>query len=469
MRPTSVNSACITHFKTFLTPEQIIADPAECRHYALDRTTKYAPNASLALFPKTTGEVSRILKHCHASDIKVVPSGGRTGLAGGAVAMSGEVILSLTRMNRILEIEPLTPYIHAEAGCVAEAAMAALKPHGLTLPVDFAAKGSATLGGNVSTNVGGVRVLAYGSLRGHILGLKAVLADGTIVDSVRRLYKHNAGFDLKQLFIASEGTLGIVTEVLVKAVPAAGERVTFLIEAPDLTGLLHLLKDLRAERTHLAAVEFFNHACLEKVTAHLGIAQPFAKMAPFYVLIEAESFSAEGDAELAKRLVSASESGRIGEVLIAQSSEQKREFWRYREEITESLSPFKPYKNDLSVPLAHLPAFADELARELAKRSPFTVCLFGHLADGNIHVNLLKPVDMDNADFVAKAIALDEVIYDVVFKHDGSISAEHGIGLGKKAGVDRTFRPEELLLLKKIKRTLDPKNILNPGKIFDLE
>jgi len=420
------------------------------------------------LLPKTTEEVSRILKYCHAHDIKVVPSGGRTGLAGGAVAVNGEVILSLTRMNHVIEIELLTPYIHVEAGVVAQDAMDALKSHGLTLPVDFAAKGSATLGGNVSTNVGGVRVLAHGALRNHILGLKAVLADGTVVDSVRRLYKHNAGFDLKQLFIASEGTLGIVTEVLMKAVSVPGERTTFLLEAPDLLGLLHLLKDLRSERVHLAAVEFFNHACLEKVTAHLRVASPFARGAPFYALIEAESFSAERDVELTEQLLSASESGRIGEVLIAQGLEQKRQFWRYREEITESLSPFKPYKNDLSVPLTHLPAFADELARELAFHSPFTTCLFGHLADGNIHVNLLKPVDMDNTGFIAKAQKLDEVIYDVVFKHDGSISAEHGIGLGKKAGLGRTFRPEELTLLKKIKRTLDPKNILNPGKIFDL-
>lgn len=459
----------IAHFKSFLTPDQIIEDPAECRHYAVDRTTKYEPSASLVVFPKTTAEVSQILKYCHAHDIKVVPSGGRTGLAGGAVAMHGEVILSLTRMNRILEIEPLTPYVHVEAGCVAEAAMDALKPHGLTLPVDFAAKGSASLGGNVSTNVGGVRVLTYGALRSHILGLKAVLADGTVLDSVRRLYKHNAGFDLKQLFIASEGTLGVVTEVLLKVVPIPGERVTFLLEVPDLSGLLHLLKDLRLERAHLAAVEFFNHACLEKVTAHLRIASPFTKESPFYALIEAESFSAERDAELAVRLLSASESGHIGEVLFAQSPEQKRQFWRYREEITESLSPFKPHKNDLSVPLVHLSAFADELVRELSARSPFTACLFGHLADGNIHVNLLKPVDMDNADFITKALTLDETIYDVVFKYDGSISAEHGIGLGKKNGIDRVFRSEELMLLKKIKRTLDPKNILNPGKIFDLE
>jgi FAD/FMN-containing dehydrogenase len=345
--------------------------------------------------------------------------------------------------------------------------MDALKPHGLTLPVDFAAKGSATLGGNVSTNVGGVRVLAYGPLRGYVLGLKVVLADGTVVDSIRGLYKNNAGFDLKQLFIASEGTLGIVTEVLLKAVSIPGERVTFLLAAPDLSGLLHFLKDLRLERVQLAAVEFFNHACLEKVMAHLRVASPFAKEAPFYALIEAESFSTERDAELTERFVGASESGLIGEVLLAQSPRQKREFWRYREEITESLSPFKPHKNDLSVPLAHLSAFTDELTRELAAHSPFTICLFGHLADGNVHVNLLKPEDMNNAEFIAKALALDEVIYDIVFKHEGSVSAEHGIGLGKKFGNDRTFRPEELALLKKIKRTLDPKNILNPGKIFD--
>jgi FAD/FMN-containing dehydrogenase len=199
----------------------------------------------------------------------------------------------------------------------------------------------------------------------------------------------------------------------------------------------------------------------------LHVTSPFAQAAPFYALIEAESFSAERDAELTERFMGASESGLIGEVLLAQSPRQKREFWRYREEITESLSPFKPHKNDLSVPLAHLSTFTDELTRELAAHSPFTICLFGHLADGNVHVNLLKPEDMNNAEFIAKALALDEVIYDIVFKHEGSVSAEHGIGLGKKFGNDRTFRPEELALLKKIKRTLDPKNILNPGKIFD--
>lgn len=452
-------------FQKFLKADQVLSDPAECAHFATDRTTKYAPHASLVLFPRTTDEVSRILKYCHKHDVKIVPSGGRTGLAGGAVATQGEVVLSLTKMNRIIEVELLTPYIHAEAGCVTQTLMDELHKQGIALPVDFAAKGSATIGGNVSTNVGGLRVIRYGTLRGYIMGLKAVLADGTIVDSLYTLYKNNAGFDVKQLFIASEGTLGIVTEVILRAVPLATARQTYLASAENIDALLSLLNEMRRQNIRPVCFEFFNALCLQNVRAHLGLASPFANEQPYYVLLEFEDQGTEAH-RTEKFLLDAINKKFLADIVRAESSEQCKYFWQFREQITESLSPKKPYKNDVSVPLKSLKVFIADLLEFLKQNCRFEVCLFGHLGDGNVHINLLKPEGMDNDDFVRVAKTLDPKIYKLVFSYAGSISAEHGIGLGKKDGVVGQFRAGEFDILKKLKGIFDPKNILNPGKIF---
>jgi FAD/FMN-containing dehydrogenase len=441
-------------------------DPAELAEYGRDWTRIYAPAPSAIALPRTTDEVSRLLALASQHRVAVVPSGGRTGLAGGAVAAKGELVVSLSRMRRMDPVDELGSTVRVQAGAVTEAVHRHTAEHGLTWPVDFASKGSSQVGGNIATNAGGVKVIRYGLTRQWVLGLQVVLADGRVLELNGALEKNNTGFDLRQLFIGSEGTLGIITEATLKLTRLPERTDVFLFAVPDLPGVLRLFREARRAPFTLAAFEFFTDRCMLRLERHRKLRVPLEQPSTHYVLIESEG----GDpAELESFTASLFERELVTDGTMAQSAQQAAELWALREGISESLSATGfPHKNDIALPIAALEAFCAELSAVFTREYPnWEICLFGHIGDGNLHVNVMKPDDLDKDAFRARTQAADRDLFTLVKKHGGSISAEHGIGLLKKPYLGYSRTPEELAVLRAVKHALDPLGILNPGKIFD--
>ena len=442
-------------------------DAGDLAEMGKDWTKVYAPAPSAIAMPRTTDEVSRFLALCNEAKISVVPSGGRTGLAGGAVAAHGEIVLSMSRMRRMDAVDLLGATVRVQAGAVTEAVHQHCAPHGLTWPVDFASKGSSHVGGNIATNAGGVKVIRYGLTRNWVLGLQVVLASGAVLELNGALEKNNTGTDLRQLFIGSEGTLGVITEATLKLARVPGALDVFLFAVPDLAGVLRLFREARTAPFTIMAYEFFTDKCLARVQRHRKLRAPFDTPATHYVLLEIERVD---EAVLEAWTASLFERGVVLDGTLAQHSTQAAELWSLRESISESLSATGlPHKNDVALPIAALEAFCAELGAVFESRYPeWEVCLFGHIGDGNLHVNVMKPDALDKAEFLARTKEADHAMFALVKKHGGSISAEHGIGLLKKDYLPYSRAPEEIALLKTLKRALDPNGILNPGKIVDV-
>ena len=441
-------------------------EPADLAAYGRDWTRVYAPAPAVICFPRTTEEVSRLLALCSASGVPVVPSGGRTGLAGGAVAKDGEVVLSLERMRAMGPVDPLALTVRVEAGAITEAVHAHCAPHGLTWPVDFASKGSSQVGGNIATNAGGVKVIRYGLTRQWVLGLEVVLMSGEVLALNGALEKNNTGVDLRQLFIGSEGILGVLTAATLKLARLPGHLDVLLFALPDLASVLTLFGEARRGPFTVSAYEFFTDRCLARVRAHRKVREPFAAPSPYYVLLEVEAHDA---AALEPWLASLAERGLVDDGTVAQDSTQARALWALREGISESLSATGlPHKNDIALPIAALDAFCAELDALFAASWPdFEICLFGHIGDGNLHVNVMKPEHLAKEAFLAFAHGADRAMFELVRRHGGSISAEHGVGLLKKEWLGYTRTPAEIALMRALKATLDPRGLLNPGKVFD--
>lgn len=442
-------------------------DPNDLIEYGRDWTRVYTPAPSAVAFPRNTDEVSRLLQLCNEYGVPVVPSGGRTGLAGGAVARHGELVLSLSRMRRMDPVDPLGATVRVQAGAVTEAVHQHCAPHGLTWPVDFASKGSSQVGGNIATNAGGVRVIRYGPTRQWVLGLQVVLANGQVLELNGALEKNNTGMDLRQIFIGSEGTLGVITEATLKLTRLPRNIHVFLFAVPDLTTVLQLFREARRGPFTIMAYEFFTRRCLDRVLTHRKLRTPFETTSDCYVLLEVE----DADTNATEQWISSLfERSIVSDGTMAQNSSQAAELWALRESISESLSATGlPHKNDVALPIAKLEAFCNELEEVFETRYPgWEIALFGHIGDGNLHINVMKPDTMDNATFRARTREADHDVFSLVRKYGGSISAEHGIGLLKKDYLSYSRSPAEIELLKSFKRLLDPKNILNPGKIVDV-
>jgi FAD/FMN-containing dehydrogenase len=442
-------------------------DPAELVEFGKDWTKAIPPDALVICFPRTTTEVSRLLKLASDLGVPVVPSGGRTGLAGGAVAAKKEVVLSLKRMTRMGPVDPVARTVRVQAGAITEGVHLHAKTHGLTWPVDFASKGSSQVGGNIATNAGGVNVIRYGLTRQWVLGLEVVLATGEILELNGALEKNNTGTDLRQLFIGSEGTLGVITEATLKLAPIPKEEDVFLFAVPDLDSVLELFRLARSAPITLQAFEFFTDRCLARVTKHLGARPPFAASSSHYVLIEIER-PADG-AVTEKWLEEVLGSGFVTDGTMAQSPREAEEFWKLREGISESLaSTGLPHKNDVALPIAELKPFCAELDTFFGTHYVgWEICNFGHIGDGNLHINIMKPEAMPVPEFRAATKAVDRDLFALIRKYHGSISAEHGIGLLKKEFLSFTRTPHEIELFRAMKKVFDPKGILNPGKIWD--
>lgn len=450
-------------------------DSGDLAEYGRDWTKVFAPSPSAVAFPRSTEEVSKILAACSEAGVAVVPSGGRTGLAGGAVAARGEIVLSLSHMRKMFEVDTLGGTVRVQAGAVTEAVHEHCAAHGLTWPVDFASKGSSTVGGNIATNAGGVRVIRYGLTRQWVLGLEVVLASGEVLEIGGALEKNNTGLDLRQLFIGSEGTLGVVTEATLKLARLPGTSTVMLLGVESVAAVLALFRAARKAPFTLAAYEFFSQACLDRVMSHRKLRPPIAEPTAYYVLLEAEGEgSDEADhARLMERiepwLGEVLESGLAKDGTLAQHGSQAKDLWELREGISESLSATGlPHKNDVSLPIAALDAFTAELGDVFARRYPgWEICLFGHVGDGNLHINVMKPEAMAKDEFLAKTKEADQDLFALVKAHRGSISAEHGIGLLKKPYLSYSRSEGEMAVMRSVKRAMDPKGILNPGKILD--
>lgn len=448
-------------------PADFVTDaPDDLALYGRDATRVYESNALAVVKPRSTAEVARFLAACNREGIPVVPSGGRTGLAGGAVACRGEVVLSLERMRMLHPVDTLGMTVRAEAGATTQSIHAHAAEHDLTWPVDLAAKGSSTVGGNIATNAGGVRVIRFGVTRHWVLGLEVVLADGTILDLNGALEKNNTGIDLKQLFIGSEGILGVVTEATLKLTRAvdAGAPV-FLFAVDSLASVLTLFSAARRGPFILNAFEFFTSACLARVVRHRALVMPIETTTSHYVVMEVEAAAPGG---LDAWLEEVTGNGTVKDGTLAADLAQARHIWDLREGISESLSATGlPHKNDIAVPIAALAAFSAELEELLARRYPaWELCLFGHIGDGNVHVNAMKPEAMSRDEFFAATHLVDADVFALVAKYDGSISAEHGIGLLKRSYLGFSRAPEEIALMRSVKAAFDPKGILNPGKVL---
>ena len=441
-------------------------DPAELEHLGRDWTRRWTPAPLAIALPSDVAQVQAIVRWAVASGVAIVPSGGRTGLSGGAVAANGELVLSLARMNRVLGFDPVDRTLTVQPGITLQAVHEAAAEHGLVYPVDFAARGSCSIGGNIATNAGGIRVLRHGNTREWIAGLKLVTGSGELLDLGRGLVKNSSGYDLRHLAVGSEGTLGVVVEATLKLTDPPPTTQVMLLALPSFDVLMQVFAALRT-RLQLEAFEFFTDRALHHVLAHGGQA-PFADVHPYYVVTE---FAMRGDADEAAMLAAFEHcvaQGWVGDGVIAQGEAQAAQLWRLREGITESLARHTPYKNDVSVRVSAMPAFLAEVQDLLGREYPqFEVVWFGHVGDGNLHINVLQPADMETAAFVAECGRVTELLAGVLQRHGGSISAEHGIGLVKKPYLWSTRSAADIEVMRGIRRVLDPHGIMNPGKLFD--
>jgi FAD/FMN-containing dehydrogenase len=445
---------------------RLLTDANDLEHYGRDWTRHWTPAPLAIALPGSVEEVQAIVRWANDEGVAIVPSGGRTGLSGGAVAANGELVLSLQRMNRELAFDATDRTLTVQAGMPLQALHEAAKVHGLVYPVDFASRGSCSIGGNVATNAGGIRVIRYGNTREWIAGLKVVAGNGELMELNRALVKNSSGYDLRHLMVASEGTLGIVVEVTVRLTSPPPPTRTMLLGLPTFDALMQVFAELRS-RLRLEAFEFFTDRALHHVLAH-GAAQPLEARHPYYVVAE---FADQGEADEVA-VLSAFEhcvgQGWVEDGVIAQSEAQAAQIWWLREGITESMAHFTSYKNDVSVRVSAMPAFLAESIALFEREYPeFDVVWFGHIGDGNLHITIVKPEPMGKDAFLAECARVTELLAATLQRHGGSISAEHGIGLVKKPYLDSTRSAAEVAAMRGIKQVLDPKGILNPGKVFD--
>ncbi|HUE65905.1 MAG TPA: FAD-binding oxidoreductase [Rhizomicrobium sp.] len=444
-------------------------DPAEIAPHLEEWRSKYQGHTPLLLRPSTAAQVSAVLAICQETGTKLVTQGGNTGLVGGQIPLNGEVLLTTKRLNRIRHFDESGMTMTVEAGVALAEVQGAADNKNLLFPLSLASEGSCTVGGNIATNAGGTHVLRYGMTRALVLGLEVVLPGGAVLEMLRSLPKDNSGYDLKQVFIGSEGTLGVITAAVLKLFPKPEISVTAFAAVPSPDAALKLLGEMQhATSGQLSAFELVPRVALEFVTRHIdGTRDPLAASSPWYVLMEATGGKhANLAASFEDGLAAAITNGLVVDAVVAASQSQAASLWKLRESISESQKrEGASIKHDISVPVAAIPDF-------LAKATPAVLALvpgarpvsFGHLGDGNLHFNFNSPRAGDDPAFLDQWNEVQQVVHDIVKEFRGSISAEHGIGAMKVASLPRYKSHEELDAMRALKAAFDPKNILNPGK-----
>lgn len=432
-----------------------------------ERATSYwnsnATTAKAILVPRSTDEVSFMLGVCHEMDQSVVVQGGLTGCVMGAEPFADNVVISLERMNRIENVDAVNGIAIVEGGAILQSVQEAALTEGLYFPLDLGARGSCTIGGNVATNAGGINVLRYGMMRNLVLGLEAVLADGTVVSSMNRMLKNNAGYDIKQLFIGTEGTLGIVTRVVLRLFHEPAGRQDALVAMKDFRSVIDFLAHVqRGLGGALSAFEIMWGSYFAAVTKPGGHRAPLPRGYPFYVVLQAEGGDPESDeCRFQAVLGEALDRELIVDAALPKSAAEVSSIWEIRESFESILQPGPVYLYDVSLAIRDMPAYVDDVMRNVHARWPdgdlFTI---GHVADGNLHF-FVRPNETGDSHKVS-----DECVYGPLSKYGGSVSAEHGIGLEKKRWLSHSRAPAEIELMRSMKKTLDPKNLLNPGRVL---
>jgi len=445
--------------------DELVVSGASLRERATSYWDASPTQSSVMVCPRSTADLSKTLEICHSFNQALVTQGGLTGCVEGAVSLPSEIIVSLEKMAEIEEIDELGGTVTVYAGVTLQRLQEALAEKQMLFPLDLGARGSCTIGGNVATNAGGINVLRYGMMRNLVLGLEVVLADGTVLSSMNHMLKNNAGYDLKQLFIGSEGTLGIVSRAVLRTYPKMPSRNTALLALDSFENVLSLLKLAQREFAGtLSAYEVMWGEYYDDLTVDGAHRAPMARNYPFYVIIELEGACQTRDSEMFQGVLERAFTNEvIVDAVITKSESEREEVWSIRENFELLLAGQAIYLYDVSLPIKNMSAYVGDLRQVLKDRWPeYTCYVFGHIADGNLHL-FIRPADegSSHAD-------VNHIVYGALGPYQGSVSAEHGIGVEKKPWLAHSRTEQELHLMRTLKETMDPKNILNPGRVIDI-
>ena len=458
-----------SQLKAIVGDDKVKTDADSLETFGKDWTKIYPPNPTAIVFPKTTEQVQAIVKLANEHQIALVPSGGRTGLSAGAVAANGEVVVAFDYMNSISDFNAMDKTVRCGAGVITEQLQDYAEEQGLFYPVDFASAGSSQIGGNIGTNAGGIKVIRYGMTRDWVAGLTVVTGKGDVLELNKDLVKNNTGYDMRQLFIGGEGTLGFVTEATMRLTRPAKNLTVLVLGVPEFEAIMSVLNTFQTN-IDLTAFEFFSDKAMRKVVARGDVPAPFETEAEYYALLEFEA-ETEGHIDQAMELFEkCMEEGWVLDGVMSQSETQAQNLWRLREDISETIAEWTPYKNDISVVVSKVPPFLNEIEEIVTREYPnFEIIWFGHIGDGNLHLNILKPDDLAKEVFFEQCAKVSTWVFEIVEKYNGSVSAEHGVGMTKKPYLEYTRSAAEIGYMRAVKAAFDPKNIMNPGKLIDME
>ena len=460
------NPALIEELKTLVDAGKVLTDADSLNAYGKDWTKHFAPAPTAIVFPKTIAQVQAVVRWANQHKVALVPSGGRTGLSAGAVAANGEVVVAFDYMNQILEFNEYDRTAVCQPGVVTKQLQQFAEDKGLYYPVDFASSGSSQIGGNIGTNAGGIKVIRYGMTRNWVAGLKVVTGTGDLLELNRDLIKNATGYDMRQLFIGAEGTLGFVVEATMRLDRAPKNLTAMVLGTPDFDSIMPVLHAFQG-KLDLTAFEFFSDKALAKIMARGDVPPAFETDCPFYALLEFEATTEEVANQALETFEYCVEQGWVLDGVMSQSEQQLQNLWKLREYISETISHWTPYKNDISVTVSKVPAFLHDIDRIVGENYPdFEVVWFGHIGDGNLHLNILKPDNLSKDEFFAKCATVNKWVFETVQKYNGSISAEHGVGMTKRDYLHYSRSEAEIAYMKAVKAVFDPNGIMNPGKIF---
>lgn len=460
--------ALIERLSAIVGADKVRTDADSLETFGKDWTKIYAPKPTAIVFPKTTEQVRDIVLLANEHQLALVPSGGRTGLSAGAVAANGEIVVAFDYMNQISDFNAVDRTVKCGAGVITEQLQNYAEEQGLFYPVDFASAGSSQIGGNISTNAGGIKVIRWGMTRDWVAGLTVVTGQGEVLRLNKDLLKNNTGYDMRQLFIGGEGTLGFITEATMRLTRTPKNLTVLVLAIPELDDVMKVLNQFQGSMD-LTAFEFFSDKAMRKVLARGDVPAPFDSSADFYALIEFEAVT-DADMDLSMNLFEQCvENGWVVDGVISQSETQAANLWRLREDISETISEWTPYKNDISVVVSKVPPFLNDIDEIVTREYPdFEIIWFGHIGDGNLHLNILKPDTLAKEEFFERCAKVSKWVFEIVQKYDGSVSAEHGVGMTKKPYLEYTRSAAELAYMKAVKAVFDPNNVMNPGKLVDL-
>lgn len=458
--------AVIETLKTLVDADKVRTDAESLNTWGKDWTKHFEPAPLAIVFPKTVEQVQAIVRFANEHKLALVPSGGRTGLSAAAVAANGEIVVSFDYMNQILEFNEFDRTVVCQPGVVTAQLQQFAEDKGLYYPVDFASAGSSNIGGNIGTNAGGIKVIRYGMTRNWVAGMKVVTGTGELLELNKDLIKNATGYDLRHLFIGAEGTLGFVVEATMRLERAPKNLTAMVLGTPDFDSIMPVLHAFQS-KLDLTAFEFFSDKAMAKIMGRGDVPAPFETDCPFYALLEFEALNEDIANQALEIFEHCVEQGWVLDGVMSQSETQLHNLWKLREFISETISHWTPYKNDISVTVGKVPAFLHDIDAIVGEHYPdFEIVWFGHIGDGNLHLNILKPETMAKDEFFAKCATVNKWVFEIVQKYNGSISAEHGVGMTKRDYLEYSRSPGEIALMKSVKAVFDPNGVMNPGKIF---